>query len=262
MGRPDELWKTDALVRTFLDGVRGGIPFAAEQIDVMLRLIEARGEPVERFADLGCGSGTLAGAILDRYPKALGILVDFSEPMLTEARRQLSDAASTLRFVCADLGGRDWRHAMAGLPPLDVVVSGYAIHHLPDGRKQDLYREILDLLGPGGLFVNVEHVASPAGWVASISDDLFVDSLWGFHRRLGTGKNRQQIAEEFVHRPDKHANILAPVEEQCGWLRDGGYVDVDCYFKAFELAVFGGRRPGSRGPGSRGSDSRGGRGSG
>jgi hypothetical protein len=47
-----------------------------------------------------------------------------------------------------------------------------------------------------------------------------------------------------VHRPDKAANILAPVEAQCDWLREIGYEDVDCYFKVLELAVFGGRRPG------------------
>jgi len=46
-----------------------------------------------------------------------------------------------------------------------------------------------------------------------------------------------------LHRPDKAANILAPVETQCRWLRRIGFVEVDCYFKHFELAVFGGRRP-------------------
>ena len=42
--------------------------------------------------------------------------------------------------------------------------------------------------------------------------------------------------------PDRHDNILAPVEEQCRWLRRIGFTDVDCFFKAFELAIFGGRR--------------------
>jgi hypothetical protein len=45
-----------------------------------------------------------------------------------------------------------------------------------------------------------------------------------------------------VHRPDKEENILAPVEAQCDWLRELGFIDVDCYLKLFELAVFGGRR--------------------
>jgi tRNA (cmo5U34)-methyltransferase len=64
-----------------------------------------------------------------------------------------------------------------------------------------------------------------------------------FHVDRGSTKRREEVADEFVHRPDKQANILAPVEHQCAWLHEIGYVDVDCHFKSFELAVFGGRRP-------------------
>jgi hypothetical protein len=56
---------------------------------------------------------------------------------------------------------------------------------------------------------------------------------------------RQELAATYYNRSDKDANILAPVEIQCEWLRAIGFTDVDCYFKAFELAVFGGRRAGS-----------------
>ncbi len=52
-----------------------------------------------------------------------------------------------------------------------------------------------------------------------------------------------QIAREFFRRPDHNANVLASVEAQCEWMREIGYRDVDCFFKIFELAVFGGRRP-------------------
>ena len=93
------------------------------------------------------------------------------------------------------------------------------------------------------MFVNVEHVASRTTWIEAISDELMVDSLYAFHTTQGSGKSREQVAHEFVHRPDKAANILAPVEAQCDWLHAIGYEDVDCYFKVFELAVFGGRRP-------------------
>jgi SAM-dependent methyltransferase len=123
------------------------------------------------------------------------------------------------------------------------VVSGYAIHHLPDPRKRQLYGEIFDLLKPGGLFANTEHVSSPTEWIEGISDGLFIDSFHTHHSRRGSGMSREQVAEEFLNRPDKAANILAPVELQCEWLRECGFEDVDCYFKIFELAIFGGRRP-------------------
>jgi tRNA (cmo5U34)-methyltransferase len=244
--RQDTVWKSDSLVRTFLQEVRGGIPFGAEQIEVMLRVIEARGEPVRCFADLGCGSGVLGRAILSRYPDARATLVDFSEPMLAAARGQLGGYSPAPRFVTADLGVPEWTRTVADDAPFDAVVSGYAIHHLPDARKKTLYGEIFALLAPGGIFVNVEHVASASGWIEAISDGLMIDSLYQFHVAQGSEKSRDQVAREFVHRPDKSANILAPVEAQCEWLRAGGFQDVDCYFRVFELAVFGGRRPGRR----------------
>jgi len=125
----------------------------------------------------------------------------------------------------------------------DAVVSGYAIHHQPDRRKREIFREVFRLLNPGGVFVNIEHVAPESGWVARLNEDLFVDSLYKYHYRKRQRKTREVILKEFVHRKDKAANILAPVEAQCDWLRRCGFLDVGCYFKVFELAVFGGRKP-------------------
>src|SRR6185436_8265705 len=137
MTRQDTIWKSDSLVKTFLEGVRGGIPFATEQIEIMLRVIEARGEPVERFVDLGCGSGVLTQALLSRYPQATGILVDFSEPMLDAARSQLSQHAAQLSFVNQDFGDKGWISAVNPQAPFDVIMSAYAIHHQPDARKRE-----------------------------------------------------------------------------------------------------------------------------
>jgi hypothetical protein len=35
-----------------------------------------------------------------------------------------------------------------------------AIHHLEHERKRSLYREVFEVLRPGGMFANFEHVAS------------------------------------------------------------------------------------------------------
>lgn len=128
---------------------------------------------------------------------------------------------------------------LAEWSPYDAIVSGLSIHHQPDDRKRAVYGEIFGLLNPGGVFVNIEHVSSPTHWLMSLDHEMFVDSL---HRHHPT-QTREEVARLYYDRPDKNANILAPVEAQCAWLRDIGFTDVDCYLKVFEMAVFGGRRP-------------------
>lgn len=243
MARRDTVWQQPELVQTFINEVRGGVPYAADQIAMMLRVIGADGAAVRRVADLGCGSGVVARAILAKHPQATAVLVDFSEPMLAAARAALADHRPAPVVLRGDLADAGWIDAVAGHAPFDVVASSYAIHHLPDARKRALYAEVYALLAPGGWFVNVEHVASPTVRIEALSDALMIDSIHAFQQGKGAAMSRAQVAREFVRRPDKAANILAPVERQCEWLRELGFADVDCFFKVFELAVFGGRRP-------------------
>jgi SAM-dependent methyltransferase len=238
----DRVWQDRQVARRYLDGVRGAIPLAAEQVDLMLRLIRARDLPVRRILDLGCGDGFLAAPILDEWPEAFGVLVDFSETMLDTARKRFADRADCVAIVQEDYGKPGWMETLGERRVYDAIVSGFSIHHQPDARKRSLYAEVFDLLAPGGIFVNVEHVSSPTPWLTHQAEEHMIDAMFVYHS-AGGSMTRDEVARQFVRRPDKAANILAPVELQCGWLRDIGFQDVDCYLKIFELAVFGGRKP-------------------
>lgn len=238
----EDVWKNEWVVRRFLEGVRGGIPYANDQLDVMMRLIDGNHRPITTFLDLGSGSGLLAIAILARHPHARATLVDNSEPMMEAARDLLGEDAALPLFLLADLASPTWTDSIAPDGPYDAVVSGFTIHHLPDERKRQLYSEIHQLLAPGGLFINVEHVASPSDWARRIWNDAMVDSLAAYNEQQRSGRTRETIREEYESRPDEAANRLTPAETQLGWLREIGFVDVDCYFKYFELAVIAGRK--------------------
>ncbi len=186
-------------------------------------------------------TGSSAIYFLRCFPKAQLVLVDFSAPMLAAARKRLSGKSSPV-FITADFGEPGWVDSVVGEGPFDIVVSGFAIHHQPDSRKKALYGEIYQLLAPAGVFLNIEHVSSSSKAVTELFDEQFVDSLWEFHRSAEGMKSRAEVAESYYNRPDKEENILAPVEDQCEWLRALTFEDVDCFLKIFELAVFGGRK--------------------
>jgi hypothetical protein len=70
-----------------------------------------------------------------------------------------------------------------------------------------------------------------------------VAARYAIEQRNGGMRSFEELEQEYKNRPDKAANILAPVELQCDWLREIGYEEVDCYFRIYELAVFAGRKP-------------------
>src|SRR5438046_2300690 len=125
---PDEVWKLAPVAEQFLS-IRAGIPLAQEQIGIMLAILASRGEPVNRFLDLGCGDGILGAAVLGRYPKSRGILADFSEPMLAQARESLREFSGQLEFSNIDYADPAWVQAVLSAAPFDAIVSGYSIHH-------------------------------------------------------------------------------------------------------------------------------------
>jgi len=248
MNETGSQWQTETLTRTYLEGVRGAIPLAQAQIDVLLKVVELWCAPFffpsvgGRVLDLGCGDGILGRSILERHPGAQVVLVDFSAAMLDAARAKVGDDRRA-RIVQADFASPGWRAALGEGAAFDLVVSGFAIHHQPHARKQALYAEVYDLLSPGGVLLNLEHVASSTPAVQRLFDEYFIDHLYTYHRARDPDASRDEISRTYYTRPDKVENILAPVEGQCGWLRQIGFVDVDCFFKVFELALFGGRKP-------------------
>jgi len=52
-------WKTKELSQLYLTGVRGAIPLAKTQMEIITRLISAWRPDLHSFLDLGCGDGIL-----------------------------------------------------------------------------------------------------------------------------------------------------------------------------------------------------------
>jgi len=102
-----------------------------------------------------------------------------------------------------------------------AVVSFFAIHHCAHARKRALYAEVFALLAPGGVFYNLEHVASPTSELHE-----------AFFSALG-----MTLADE------DRSNQLLDVETQVAWLREIGFAQVDCFWKWRELGLFGGVKP-------------------
>ena len=236
-------WRSAKLTEDYLEGVRGGIPLAETQIEVIIRIIKSWVPKLHTFLDMGCGDGVLGRQLLEEWPDSEGIFMDFSEPMISSAKEKCEIYKNRCSIILQDYSEDNWLESVRDKIPVDVVISGFSIHHHEDEKKYSIYKDIFDILKPGGVFLNLEHVASPNPKIEKLFDEAFVDGLYAYHVRSGGKEKRKDIANKFYNREDKVLNKLTMVEKQVDWLRDIGFINTDCFFKLFELALFGGQKP-------------------
>jgi tRNA (cmo5U34)-methyltransferase len=178
--------------------------------------------------DLGAGTGLLAAWIVAAFPRARLTLVDIAAAMLERARERLADAHVPPKIAVGDYA----REPLGG--PYDAVVSALSIHHCEDPVKRDLFVRIFTALRPGGVFVNAEQVLGPT---PALEADYA--RAWLADARAAGATEAEIAAAQQRMREDR----CAPLEAQTGWLRDAGFVEVDCRFKDGRFAVYAGRKP-------------------
>lgn len=186
------------------------IPHRVEGEAALLELLPAT---AERILDLGSGAGRLVTLAKTKVPSARFVALDFSQTMLSELARAFGE--DPLVVILA----HDLDDPLPRGEPFDAVVSSFAIHHLVHERKRALYEEVFESIAPGGIFCNLEHVASP------------------------TSRVHNQFLEAIGWPDEDPSNKLLDLETQLQWLRNIGFADVDCFWKWRELALFCGVKP-------------------
>ncbi len=232
---PGGHWQREELAASFAERRRVLIPLLDVQEDVIVRLLARHERPVKRILDLGCGAGAMSELVLGANPRSTAVLVDFSEPMLARASVHLSAYPGRWQAVRGDLNDPAWREALpAGR--YDAVVSGLAIHHLPRERKPALFAEALELLEPGGMFVNMDYVTIDGPLRGLFDEQMLANAVGHEHQHGGTRSEAELGLEDDDDRPDT-------VQDQVRWLRDAGFEQAEVHFKWAEAAIFGGVRP-------------------
>jgi tRNA (cmo5U34)-methyltransferase len=177
-------------------------------------LLEEVPKESRRILDLGSGDGRLLGLLLLHCPFAQGVALDFSPTMLERLRARFGPDNRVLVVE------HDLEQPLPNLGKFDVVASSFAIHHVPDDRKRQLYAEVWHRLQPGGVFANLEHVTSPNA---------------NLHQRFLDAMDLSSEQED-------RSNKLLDVATQLRWLREIGFQDVDCFWKWRELALLVGKK--------------------
>jgi tRNA (cmo5U34)-methyltransferase len=221
--RPREDWFDEDFVGRWIGQQEGRAAERRRQFVLVRSLVPKTPDQEFRYINLGAGPGNLDEVLLEQFKGAQATLVDGSMAMLAEARKRLERFEDRVEFVQGNLSSPQWTGAVQG--PFDVAVSTIALHNLRDaGRIRELYEEIFHLLGHGGIFLNLDYVRPTRDTLRPLAAWAGRDPEAGLSGRFG-GRGAP-----------------GTLEEQVGWLREAGYTAADCFWKEFQVALFGGLR--------------------
>lgn len=138
----------------------------AERFSTIARVVAAvcADTPEPRILDLAGGTGSLAIAVLSAVPEGRAVVAD-KDPALLAIAADLASVDDRLTIAEVDLARDDWHeHPLIAGARFDAVISSTALHWLQPGTLVDVYRRLAQLVRPGGIVLNGDHLSySPNG---------------------------------------------------------------------------------------------------
>ena len=177
-----------------------------------------------RVLDLGAGTGLFSAHVLGHYPQASFVLCDVADKLLDVARERFSTHAAQFSYAVEDY------RFLSARAEYDLVISSLSIHHLEHAEKQALFTAVYKALKPGGVFINIDQVQGETPYLRELYWQHWLDQVHS--ARCEEIRIQESIQRRTTYDKD------APMWDQLQWLKDSGFMDVDCVYKNYFVGVF------------------------
>jgi len=202
------------------------IPFYDQMVSALVDTIYFDNNATIRIIDLGCGTGTIAKKISEKYPNSKIVCLDIASNMIEIAKSKLSGHNDT-QFITGDFSKIDFENKF------DVVVSSLALHHLEnDIAKREFYTKIYNVLSDSGIFYNADVVLASTDYLQDVNMNRWMEFI-----------NKSLPMDEILNKwiPTYRAEDRpARLTDQLKWLEDIGFRSVDTIWKYYNFCVYGG----------------------
>lgn len=214
----------NASVDHYDDWMKKALPHHDDLFGSALTLIPFAPSAAIDVLDLGAGTGLFSQYVVGKYTQARFLLYDLADKMLNVAKTRFHHRGAQFSYTVGDY------RALQVDRDFDVVISSLSIHHLTDAEKQRLFRLIFNVLRRTGVFINIDQIRGETEYLR----DLYWNN-WLTHVR-DNQLSEQLIQESICRRTAYDRDAL--LSDQLQWLKNAGFVNVDCVYKEFFIGTF------------------------
>jgi len=205
--------------------------------------------------DLACGPGAISQRLLARFPDAHSYALDTDPVLLAIGQGALGTFDGRITWIKDDLTDPAWAGRLADRlngRKLDAVLSSTALHWPSPAVLAAVYHELGELVRPGGVFLNADHMAfapqlETIGKAAATLKDRFraaarESGAEGWEAWWEAIEKEPALAEVLAERAQRlswrdRVWANAGLDFQVGALRDAGFREVDVIWQRLDNRI-------------------------
>ncbi len=216
-------------------------PNRSKMVQVAIEVLPFPRTAALRAIDLGIGTGYFTEQFLKHFPNSQVLGIDGAQAMVDLAKARLRSLASRVQFIIGDF--RHVRQLAAEAGTADVVFSAYALHHLGRLEKERVLREVVQLLVPGGWFINADLIVADSPELESRLQELrvagIVERAGGSDNRFADSVSTRRFLADLER---KEADQPLTLAEDLALLRSSGLKNVSAFWLEHRELVSGGQK--------------------
>jgi len=198
------------------------LPYYREYHSQIIDLVKATGMQDIDWLDTGCGTGTLAGRVLDSRDDVRFTLCDPSQQMLDIAKNKLQGKGIRVLNIASQ--------NMAFDSEFDVVTAVQSHHYLKPDERKTAVGNCFRALKNGGVFVTFENIRM----TTESSDKIALKRWEGF-----LSDHLKDPAAVKMHMDRRGVEVFPiTIEEHIKLLREAGFKSVDILWTSYLQAGF------------------------
>ena len=209
----------------FDEGVKKSVPHYDRMLLVLAQMLPFSASQKFKVIDIGTGTGNVALAVKDRFPKCDLTCLDLSPNMLKVAGEKLGKYKG-VKFIEADVTKHVFKEKY------DAIVSSLTLHHLEtDADKHKFRIKAFKALNKGGAFINADIITAPG-----MSEQEVNLAMWKAHILKSSSQAFVNDRYSKYKAEDRPATLLSELLS----FNKTGFVNVDVFWKYYNFAVYGG----------------------
>jgi tRNA (cmo5U34)-methyltransferase len=216
-------------------------PNRSKMVQIALELLPFPNTAALRAIDLGIGTGYFTERFLNNFPNSRVLGIDGAQAMIELAKARLTSLASRVDFLIGDF--RKLQELAPDAGTVDAVFSAYALHHLRRPDKETVVRQVVELLVPGGWFVNADLIVADSPELESRLQEIriagIVERAHGSDNRFAdSASTRQFLADLEKNERDQPLTLT----EDLALLRSSGLKNVSALWLEYREMVSAGQK--------------------